>query len=445
MPNPMKLYVRTFGCQMNFHDSTHLAEMMGLAGYEMVDDYRSADVLIVNTCSVREKAWHKAISETGRYCALKKTRPGLVVALTGCVAQQEGNELFKKLPALDLVLGPDHYQELPAMIEQIRQENSVQAKVGFDQGGPGDFHSLTDESVARPALATVTVMKGCSERCRYCIVPSVRGNERSRPADDIVREVELLVRGGAREIMLLGQKVNGYHRDNLTFAGLLKRIDGISGLERLRFTSPHPRHMDEELIEAFGSLNSLCESIHLPVQSGSDRTLKRMGRRYDSATYRDIARRLRFACPGILISTDLIVGFPGETDSDFMETMSLLEEVRFSGVFSFKYSPRPGTRAADMPDDVPMDEKVRRLAVAHEVIDRIEREIKDGLVGQKYEVLVSGPARKPGKMTGRARNNQIINFVVPEGVDADRLVGHSVEIFAERSLPHCLDGRLILP
>jgi tRNA-2-methylthio-N6-dimethylallyladenosine synthase len=288
----------------------------------------------------------------------------------------------------------------------------------------------------------LTVMKGCSHKCTYCIVPSVRGPERCREPDDIVQEAEMLVENGAKELVLLGQKVNGYDKNGCTFPLLLKRLDRIDGLERIRFTSPHPKHMTDELIELFGALPTLCESLHLPVQSGSDRVLKAMKRRYPSDFIKNIARKLRKMTPDFLISTDLIVGFPGETEADFGKTLRLYEDVRFSGAFSFKYSPRPGTFAAThMEDDVPEETKSDRLDRLHEVIDRIELETRETLVGRTLEVLVEGPARKEGQITGRARNNQIVNFSLPKDVILKECLGEMMFVKIIRALPHCLEGR----
>jgi tRNA-2-methylthio-N6-dimethylallyladenosine synthase len=436
----MRFFIKTFGCQMNVHDSSRITEILLDAGYQTADSASTADLVLVNTCSVREKAWHKAISAAGRMCVLKRKNPEMVVVMAGCVAEQEGETWFKKLSGLDLVVGPDHYAGLPKLIDEVRRERGKVSRTGFDQGKHGDFLKASKSVDKRPPSAFVTVMKGCSEACNYCIVPTVRGPARSREADEIVAETELLVKQGVREVMLLGQKVNAYHPGQISFAGLLERLDGIPGLSRLRFTSPHPRHMTKELINAFGCLETLCESIHLPVQSGSDRILERMGRRYRADFYRDVAAQLKQACPSILISTDLIVGYPGETEADFEETVRLVEDVGFAGAFSFKYSPRPGTKAAQLPDDVPAEEKSRRLAYLHDVIERLEREVRVGLVGTQQEVLVEGRGRNPGQWTGRARNSQIINFIPDEDATPECGAGQFVQVKVSRALPHSLEG-----
>jgi tRNA-2-methylthio-N6-dimethylallyladenosine synthase len=372
---------------------------------------------------------------------IKKKNPDLVIAVVGCVAQQEGKKWFDQIPLLDLVVGPDHYGNLAEYVDRIRLERTPRAIVGFDEGLEGDFLMTRLSGDKSDVSAFVTVMKGCSERCHYCIVPTVRGPERFRRADDIVSEVRLLVENGTKEIMLLGQKVNAYSEEDLSFAGLLERLDRISGLERIRFTSPHPRHMTDELIACFGRLRTLCESIHLPVQSGSDKTLKHMGRRYTSGFYREVTQKLKAACPGIMISTDFIVGYPGETETDFEETIRLIEDVRFAGVFSFKYSPRPHTVAATLTDDVSPEEKARRLARLHAVIGTVEHEIKSNLVGTTHQVLVEGKGRNPGQLTGRARNNQIINFIPLSGAKLNGGVGQLADVQVVRVLPHSLEGK----
>ncbi len=427
---------------MNVHDTARIAEVMGQSGYELTQDPGDADVLIVNTCSVRHKAWHKGISEIGRVCNAKK-RPDVVVVAAGCVAEQEKEHWFEKMPTLDLVVGPDHYAALPELVAEVQagRERHILA-TGFDRGRSEDFLFANPDKKQGPT-AFVTVMKGCDERCKYCIVPSVRGPERCRPMDDIVKDVETVTAAGAREITLLGQKVNAYASDGATFADLLARLDRIPGLARLRFTSPHPKHMDPALIDAFGTLPSLCESIHLPVQSGSDHILEKMGRQYTSDFYREITAALRHRCPDMLISTDLIVGYPGETDRDFADTIALLEDVRFSGVFSFKYSPRPGTPAAQLQDDVPELEKQRRLAFVHDIIAKIEREIRATLVGRRYDVLVEGRGRNPGQFSGRLRNNQIVNFLMPSDVKLTEVGGELMEVEIIRAMPHCLEGSLV--
>lgn len=437
--NRHRVHIKTFGCQMNVHDTRRLHGIMEAAGYEAADGPADADVLLVNGCTVREKAWHKAISEAGRLRSRKRKR-GAVVGVVGCVAQQEGARLFDLLPGVDLAVAPDHYRLLPALIDELLEDRRPRAVTGFDAGAPEDFlGAAAERGTARPVSDFVTVMKGCDERCAYCIVPSVRGPERCRPADDVVAEVERLADRGVREVTLLGQKVNAWRGGDARFADLLARIDGIGGLARVRFTSPHPRHMDDELTAAFGGLRTLCESIHLPAQSGSDRVLESMKRRYTMEDYLDSVERLRRACPGIAVSTDLIVGYPGETEEDFARTLELIEQAGFVGVFSFKYSPRPGTAAALLPDEVSAQEKGRRLEAVHEVVRRLEDGYRRSLVGSRLEVLVEGAGRMPGQLSGRARNNQIVNFPAPEEVSGAG-PGALLPVLITRANPHSLEG-----
>ena len=428
---------------MNVHDSTRIAALLSEHGYVESKTPDAADVIFVNTCSVREKAWHKAVSEAGRMGAIKKNRPDIILILAGCVAEQEKERFFGPVPLIDIVVGPDHYGDLPDLIQKTLDNRKHTVLTGFDKGLPEDFlssHPVIDQN--RPSQF-LTIMKGCSQRCTYCIVPSVRGPERDRDVDSILKDAESLVAAGAKELVLLGQKVNGYKKDGITFSRLLSMLNDIDGLERLRFTSPHPMHMSDALIEAFAALNTLCESLHLPVQAGSNDVLARMKRRYTREEYIDVARRLKQAVPGFQISTDLIVGFPGETEAQFEETLTLSETVRFSGAFSFKYSPRPGTVAAtQMADDVPETEKSKRLDRLHQVIDRIEGEIKEEMVGQIHEILVEGPAKLPGQLTGRARNNQIINVNIPDSTILKKWIGKLIRVRIEKAMPHSLEGTI---
>ncbi len=437
----MKLYVKTFGCQMNVHDSRRIEEIFRSAGYTMTVDPREADVALINSCTIREKAWHKAISETGRLRKLKRGRRDIIVGIVGCVAQQEGERIFDLIPGVDMVIAPDHYGQLVELVEEVKLREDTLVLTGFDRGRPEDFLTPGPGTSRREATAFVTIMKGCQERCAYCIVPTVRGPERHRPIEDVESEVRGLVASGVVEVTLLGQKVNAYQSGEVGFAELLRRLDSVEGLERLRFTSPHPRHMTPDVTSSFGRLRSLCESIHLPVQSGSSRILSRMGRRYNVEDYLLVVSKLREACPAIGISTDLIVGYPGETNEDFAETLALIDRVGFSGAFSFKYSPRPGTRAASLDDDVPQDEKVRRLDAVHERIENLERRWRGSMVGTKLEVLVTNEGRMPGQVSGRARNSQIVNFVPTDGSTIDDLVGRLVEVEVTAAHSHSLEGK----
>jgi tRNA-2-methylthio-N6-dimethylallyladenosine synthase len=436
----MKLFVKSFGCQMNAHDTARIGEIMRRAGYSSTDDPHDADVALINSCTVREKAWHKAISETGRLRLLKRPLRDVVVGIVGCVAEQEGAKIFRLIPGVDLVVAPDHYTALPALIEEIRRERSPRAITGFDAGEPGDFLAADVALGNDSPLAFVTAMKGCDERCAYCIVPTVRGPERCRPADDIADEVRALAAGGVREVTLLGQKVNAYRHGSTDFVGLLERLDATPGLERMRFVSPHPRHMEPALTSLYGRLRTLCESIHLPLQAGSSTVLGRMLRRYDADEYLDVVERLRSTCPAIAITTDVIVGYPGETVTEFEETLQVIDRARFNGAFSFKYSPRPGTPAATLVDDVPQEEKARRLALVHERIGRLEREWRSSLLGRVIEVLVAHEGRLEGQIGGRARNGQIVNFPAPGGKGLSHFRGALVDVTVTGVHPHSLEG-----
>jgi tRNA-2-methylthio-N6-dimethylallyladenosine synthase len=436
----MKLFVKSFGCQMNAHDTARIGEIMRRAGYSSTDDPRDADVALINSCTVREKAWHKAISETGRLRSLKRPSRDVVVGIVGCVAEQEGGKIFRLIPGVDLVVAPDHYATLPALIDEIRKDRSPRAITGFDAGEPGDF-LVADAALGNDSpTAFVTVMKGCDERCAYCIVPTVRGPERCRPADDIVDEVRALTASGVREVTLLGQKVNAYRHGSTDFVALLKRLDATPGLERLRFVSPHPRHMEPALTSLFGRLRTLCESIHLPLQAGASSVLGRMRRRYSADEYLDVVERLRRDCPEIAITTDVIVGYPGETVAEFDETLQIIDRARFNGAFSFKYSPRPGTPAAALADDVPQEEKARRLVLVHERIGGLEREWRSSLLGRVLEVLVAHEGRLDGQIGGRARNGQIVNFLAPGGEGLPHFRGVLVEVKVTAIHPHSLEG-----
>jgi tRNA-2-methylthio-N6-dimethylallyladenosine synthase len=436
----MKLFVKTFGCQMNAHDTARIGEIMQRAGYALTDDPRDADVALINSCTVREKAWHKGISEAGRLRLLKRPARDVVVGIVGCVAEQEGARIFSLIPGVDLVVAPDHYAALPALVEEVRRERSPRAVTGFDTGGSGAFLGADTALGNGSHSAFVTVMKGCDERCAYCIVPTVRGPERCRSADDIVGEVRALAGSGVREVTLLGQKVNAYQHGSTGFVALLERLDATPGIERLRFVSPHPRHMEAALTSLFGRLATLCESIHLPLQAGSNAVLDRMHRRYRAEEYLDVVERLRTSCPEIAVTTDIIVGFPGETDAEFEQTLRIIDRARFNGAFSFKYSPRPGTPAASLADDVPLEEKNRRLAAVHERIGRLEREWRTSLLGKELEVLVAHDGRLDGQIGGRARNGQIVNFPAPGGKGLDQFLGELVDVAVTEVHPHSLEG-----
>ncbi len=453
--------VVTFGCQMNMHDSERMAEVMAAAGYTSAPAPQDADVVLLNTCSVREKAEQKLRSEVGRLGVLKRRKPELVIAVAGCVAQQEGEALLRSLPQIDLVLGPDNIGELPGLLAAIEAGAPPRARTQFDYESP-TFLSAAPQ--VRKASAFVTTMKGCDERCTFCIVPFTRGSERYRPSADIVREIATLVAGGTQEITLLGQTVDSYRDPDAALAQAKAHGDGIRrwgrrtlvpddetefpallravarevpDLKRLRYTSPHPRHLTPALVAAHAELSVLVRHVHMPVQSGSDRVLKRMGRRYTRQEYVERTDLLRRAVPGLSLSTDIIVGFPGESDEDFEETLALVRERGFIGVFAFKYSPRPHTAALRLGDDVPESTKSERLARLLELSEAIRTEHLAGLVGAVEPVLVEGRS-KTGAFTGRTERNEIVHFGA-----SDDPTGEVLSVRIERALKHSLIGSLV--
>lgn len=451
---------------MNVHDSRRIEEVLGDAGWEPTDDAALADLVLFNTCSVREKAEQKLLSVLGTVRAMKEERPGLVVAVAGCVAQQEGDKLLKRAGHLDLVLGPDNIPELPALVQHIQNGGPPLARTVFDLDAPAFL-------TARPRAelevsAFVTVMKGCDERCTFCIVPTTRGPERYRPASDVVAEIAGMVRGGTKEVTLLGQTVNSWYEPRATepssdtpseFASLLRRIAReVPDLARLRYTSPHPRHLTPELMRAHAELGVLPAHVHLPVQSGSDRQLRRMLRRYTRAEYVSRVTALRDAVRAargeeLTLSTDFIVGFPGETEADFAETLSLVREVAFSAAFAFKYSPRPHTPALKLGDDVTEQEKDDRLARLFEVVAECQSRHLASLVGRRATLLIEGQSKLKGdgatcdapnesalvRWRGRTERHEIVHVDAPKERD---LTGHLVPVTLVQANAHSLLGRL---
>jgi tRNA-2-methylthio-N6-dimethylallyladenosine synthase len=456
-----KFALVTFGCQMNQHDSERIGEVLRGAGYSECERPEQADLVLLNTCSVREKAEQKLRSEVGRLGLLKLARPELVIAVAGCVAQQEGERLMKRMPQIDLLIGPDKIAELPQALEALGPQSPHGLHVGFDLDEPR-FLSARPEHGKAGVSAFVTVMKGCDERCSFCIVPTTRGPERYRPAPEIIDEIARLVAAGVREVTLLGQTVNSYRdptgslpetprpdgewnfacaepADESEFSALLRRIVAeVPDLLRLRYTSPHPRHLTPSLIRAHAELEPLVRHVHLPVQSGSDRVLKRMIRRYTTADYRERVRALRSAVPGITLSTDVIVGFPGESLDDFAATLSLVDEIGFTGVFGFKYSERPFTPAKRLGDDVTELEKRRRLEELISVADAYRRAHLQSLVGGEEEVLVEGPGRG-AELSGRTERNEIVH-VRAGNVDP---TGRVVRVRIEQAFNNSLSAVLL--
>jgi tRNA-2-methylthio-N6-dimethylallyladenosine synthase len=411
-------HIITFGCQMNEHDSERMAGILEGQGYSPSSTPEDADVIILNTCSIREKAEQKFYSELGRLSLLEGKnghRPRIAVA--GCIAQQEGKRILARSTAVDLVIGPSDIRKIRDLVDRA---GGWRAAV-VETGGDPDYH-LADIPASRTdgLKAWVSIMYGCDNFCTYCVVPYLRGRERSRPVDDILREVRALAEEGYREITLLGQNVNSYGkglRDPSSFPDLLRSVHAVTGIERIRFVTSHPRDLSDDLIAAMRDLSRVCKAIHLPVQSGSDRVLAAMHRRYTAGEFRDKVRRLRTAVPGIAITTDIIAGFPGETFEDHEQTLALLRDVKFDNAFAFKYSRRPHTKALDLPDHLSEQVKDERLAAVLDLQRALTLRKHEALVGREQLVLVEGRSKRGGTLSGRTEHNRIVNFPGPEGLD----------------------------
>ncbi len=403
-----RIYIETYGCQMNVSDSELMFGVLGREGYVRTDDPAQADVLLVNTCAVRDHAEQKVLSRLGELKQYK--RRGDVLGVVGCMAQRLGARLLERVPQVDLVIGPDGYRGLPELIARARAGERA-AEVEFKS-----WEHYEDVPPVRgtPVSAFVTVQRGCDYRCTFCIVPMTRGPERSRKLDDVVREVERLTAGGTTEVTLLGQTVNSYWDGEHDFADLLRAVGGVPGLARLRFTSPYPTDFSDRVLRAMAETPAVCEHVHLPVQSGSSRVLKRMLRRYDRARYLEVVAALRHAVPGIALTTDIIVGFPGETEVDFSETISLVEEVGFDDAFTFKYSPREGTPATRIPAAVPDDVAGERLERLIATVRGVARQKNVGLVGTTHELLIEGKAKRGDLLQGRTRANKVALVAGPD-------------------------------
>ncbi|MCC6917333.1 tRNA (N6-isopentenyl adenosine(37)-C2)-methylthiotransferase MiaB [Nitrosomonas sp.] len=409
-----KLYIKTFGCQMNEYDSDKMADILSSEkGMVLTEIPEEADLILFNTCSVREKAQEKVFHDLGRVRYLKKNKPELLIGVGGCVASQEGSEIVKRAPFVDLVFGPQTLHRLPDLIDARRRTGQPQVDISFPEIEKFDRlpPARTDG-----ATAFVSIMEGCSKYCSFCVVPYTRGEEVSRPLDDVLTEVAGLAIQGVKEVTLLGQNVNAYfgRMDNgeiADFSTLLDYVHEIPGIERIRYTTSHPREFTTRLVEAYQHLPKLVGHVHLPVQSGSDRVLAAMKRGYTTIEYKSIIRKLRLVRPGISISSDFIVGFPGETDDDFEATIKLIDDVNFDESYSFIYSPRPGTPAADLLDDTPYEIKLTRLHRLQEKIQLNAQRISQEMVGTIQRVLVEGPSKKdPGEFCGRTDNNRVVNF-----------------------------------
>ena len=450
----MKYLVETFGCQMNHHDSERMAGLLEQAGYDRTDDDRDADVIVINTCSVREKAEEKLYTRLGEIRVLgEETGNRPLVAVAGCVAQQEGEQLLHKTNGelIDVLIGTQSLKRLPMLVEEARSSKPDASAIGHRSSDLGsvarvDLDPHDDVSfplgIARrsePHKAYVTIIEGCNEFCAFCVVPYTRGNERMRPIRDIVAEVRQAADTGAREVQLLGQIVNHYQAPDETcdFADLLARVNGVEGIERIRFASPHPRHVTPRMMEAMRDLPKVCRHLHLPVQSGSTRVLQAMRRRHTREEYLDLVVRLRETIPNLALSTDMIVGFPGETADDFDQTLSLTETARYHSMFSFKYSPRPNTLALKrMPDDVSEEEKTRRIMALQALQRRIQGELFEAAVGRVEPVLVDATSRRRDwELSGRTSGNTVVNFPgEPEWV------GRTVPVRITGANPNSLRG-----
>jgi tRNA-2-methylthio-N6-dimethylallyladenosine synthase len=412
-PAPKKLYIKTYGCQMNVYDSERMAEALGGKGYVETKTPEDADMILLNTCHIREKAAEKVYSELGRMKPFKVANPDVKIGVTGCVAQAEGEEIMRRQPMVDLVVGPQSYHRLPAM------DDAVQAgKKALDTDFPDDdkFDTLkTRAKVKRGPTAFLTVQEGCDKFCAFCVVPYTRGSEVSRPAERIIREAQELVESGVREITLLGQNVNAYHGHDKGLAGLIWALDKVDGLERIRFTTSHPNDMDEALIEAHATCSKLMPYLHLPVQSGSDRILKAMNRKHTAESYIRVIERIRVARPDILLSGDFIVGFPGETDQDFEDTLSLIREVHYGQAYSFKYSTRPGTPAAEKPQ-LPEEVMKVRLKRLQDLLREQQVVTQESMVGREVSVLFEKAGRETGQMIGKSEYLHAVFAEAPNNV-----------------------------
>ena len=438
-----KVFIRTFGCQMNEYDSDKMVDVLaGSEGAEKTENPEDADIILFNTCSVREKAQEKVFHDLGRVKHLKQLKPGLVIGVGGCVASQEGAAIVARAPYVDLVFGPQTLHRLPQLIARRRESGKPQVDTSFPE--IEKFDALPPATVTGSS-AFVSIMEGCSKYCTFCVVPYTRGEEVSRPLDDVLAEIEGLAGRGVREVTLLGQNVNAYRGtmddgDNADLAFLIEAVAAMPGIERIRYTTSHPREVSNRLIEVYRSTPKLVSHLHLPVQSGSDRILAAMKRGYTVLEYKSLVKKLRAARPDISLSSDFIIGFPGETEEDFAKTLRLAEELNVDSSFFFIYSPRPGTPAADMADETPPEVKVERLRQLQHRVEGQALTSSQAMVGSTQRILVEGHARKDGKeLAGRTDNNRVVNFAGHE-----RLIGRFIDIRITAALPHSLRGEIPL-
>ena len=452
--NQKKLYINTIGCQMNVYDSGQMAKVLKIENYETVDLYTNADLIIVNTCAIREKAVQKVYSFLGRLNDLKKKKPGLKVVVAGCVAQQQGVKLIKRFPQVDIVLGTHAINQLPDLLKKIEQfPQSIVATEMSEK-----IHETTIPGIAmakhRDVTGFVTIMRGCDNYCTYCVVPYVRGREISRKPKSIINEIRMLVQSGVKEITLLGQNVNSYGvKEGLTsFPDLLAMVNDIDGLERIRFVTSHPKDLSDQLVESFGNLDKVCNHIHLPIQSGSNHILKKMNRKYTREAYLEKIEKLRAVSPDISITTDFIVGFPGETEEDFDHTIGLMDTVQYDSVFAFEYSDRPEAPASRFLDKIDSEVKHRRLLRLFKLQKEITKKKHQSLIGQTFSVLIEGGSKNQLKkispsatieLSGRTSENVIVNFDGPDwGIDIGLLKGQTVDVKIIKVFSNSLFGVL---
>jgi tRNA-2-methylthio-N6-dimethylallyladenosine synthase len=445
---PKKLFIRTFGCQMNEYDSDKMADVLNASeGVVKTDNPEEADIILFNTCSVREKAQEKVFHDLGRVRHLKKLNPDLVIGVGGCVASQEGDAIVARAPYVDVVFGPQTLHRLPQLIAERKSRGRAAVDVSFPE--IEKFDALPPAEV-KGASAFVSIMEGCSKFCTFCIVPYTRGSEVSRPFEDVLTEIAGLAAHGVGEVTLLGQNVNAYQGDmagsqeKADLALLIEYIAEVPGIERIRYTTSHPREMSQRLIDTYVRVPKLVSHLHLPVQSGSDRILAAMKRGYTALEYKSIVRKLRAARPDISLSSDFIVGFPGETDEDFEKTMKLIDEVAFDASFSFVYSPRPGTPAVEMEDSTPAGVKSSRLSRLQKRIDELAQGVSQSMVGSVQRVLVEGISKKDAsELAGRTDNNRIVNFAGGSANSA-RLINTFVDVRITATQPHSLRGEIVI-
>jgi tRNA-2-methylthio-N6-dimethylallyladenosine synthase len=437
-----KLFIKTYGCQMNEYDSAKTAELLAQShGLELTTNAEEADVLLVNTCSVREKAQEKVFSQLGKWRAFKEARPEVVIGVGGCVASQEGPAIQARAPFVDLVYGPQTLQRVPDLLTRVQTSKTPQIDVSFPE--IEKFDSLPAARSSGPT-AFVSIMEGCSKYCSFCVVPYTRGEEFSRAFDEVLVEVADLASQDVREVTFLGQNVNAYRAPNgedgeADLATLIEYAAAIDGIDRIRYTTSHPIEVTDSLVRAYAEIPELVSHLHLPVQSGSDDILRRMKRQHSVAQYIDTIAELRAARPNLSLSSDFIIGFPGETDADFEATMALIDELRFDQSFSFIYSARPGTPAADLVDEVPMDVKKARLARLQARISEFAAGYSEAMVGRTEQVLVERTSKKDGnELAGRTENNRVVNFPGPRSA-----IGHFVSVQITRALPNSLRGRMV--